>query len=165
MSRHFELMDRRAHDSMAIQPPMRGVPWSTPSLANRYTRRVVDTSEEMFAAVLWRIIRNRKRTIAAFALTVVAIVVTASLLMKPQYQAVGRVVFHRESDSGVLGFKGVDTSLLEDPEDRAAIDTQIGILETDALAMQVINDLHLDKNPKFAGRLLQSGSEDRLVGP
>jgi len=119
----------------------------------------------MFAAVLWRIIRNRKRTIAAFALAVVAIVVTASFLMKPRYEAVGRVVFHRESDSGVLGFKGVDTSLLEDPEDRAAIDTQIGILETDALAMQVINDLHLDKNPKFAGRLLQSGSEDRLVGP
>src|SRR5258706_10462670 len=66
-------------------------------------------------------------------------------------------------DYGVLGFMGVDTTLLEDPEYRAAIDTQIGILQTDALAMHVIHDLHLDKNPKFAGRVEQSGNEDRLV--
>src|SRR5439155_568956 len=58
----------------------------------------------------------------------------------------------------------VDTSLLEDPEDRAAIDTQIGILQTDALAMQVIKDLHLDKNPKFTGGGIEKlDDEDRLV--
>src|SRR4029077_7404662 len=116
-----------------------------------------------FFAGLWRIIRHRNRTIAAFTLLVVVLVVTASLLMKPQYEAVGQVVFHRENDSGVLGFKGVDTSLVEDPEDRAAIDTQIGILGTDALAMQVIKDLHLDKNPKFTGHAGQSGNDDRRV--
>src|SRR6266436_6221638 len=163
MSRNFELMDQRAHDSMAVQPPTRGVPWPTPSLPSHYSRRVADESEETFAAGLWRIIRHRKRTIGVFTLVVVAIVVTASFLMKPQYEAVGRVVFHRENDSGVLGFKGVDTSLLEDPDDRAAIDTQIGILQTDALAMQVINDLHLDKKPMFAGSVGQSGNEDQLV--
>jgi capsular exopolysaccharide synthesis family protein len=124
---------------------------------------VGDAPEEMSLADLWRIIKHRKRTIAAFTLLVVVIVVTASLLMKPQYEAVGQVVFHRENDSGVLGFKGVDTSLVEDPEDRAAIDTQIGILETDALAIQVINDLHLDKNSKFAGHAGQSSNEDQLV--
>src|ERR1700756_4525175 len=117
----------------------------------------------MFLADLWRIIQHRKRTIAAFTLLVVAIVVTASLLMKPQYEAVGQVVFHRDSDSGVLGFKGVDTSLVEDPEDRAAIDTQIGILETEALAMQVINDLHLDKNPKFTSHPGETTNQDQLV--
>src|SRR5207245_11709035 len=115
------------------------------------------------AVGLWRIIRIRNWVIALFALGVVSIVATASFLMKPQYEAVGRVVFHRENDSGVLGFKGVDTSLLEDPEDRAAIDTQIGILETDTLAMQVINDLHLDTNPNFGARAAHSGNEDRLV--
>ncbi len=117
----------------------------------------------MFLPGLWRIIKHRKRTIAAFTLLVVLIVLTVSLLMKPQYEAVGQVVFHRENDSGVLGFKGVDTSLVEDPEDRAAIDTQIGILGTDALAMEVISDLHLDKNPKFAGHAGQSTNQDQLV--
>src|SRR2546427_5339743 len=163
MSKNFELMNQGVQDAEAVQPPTRGALRSKPNLSNRYLQSVADAPEERFAASLWRIIRSRKRTVAAFMLVVVVIVVTASCLMKPQYEAVGQVVFHRENDSGVLGFKGVDTSLLEDPEDRAAIDTQIGILETDALAMQVINDLHLDKNPKFAGRVEQCGNEDRLV--
>jgi polysaccharide biosynthesis transport protein len=156
-------MNLGVQDSGAVQPHTQGALSSKPKLPSRYTQWMGDAPEERFAASLWRIIRSRWWTVAAFTLVVVAIVVTASLLMKPQYEAVGQVVFHRENDSRVLGFKGVDASLVEDPEDRAAIDTQIGILETDALAMLVINDLHLDKNPKFAGRAGQSGNEDRLV--
>ncbi len=163
MIRNFELMDRHSRDSVAIQPPTLGERSFKPSLPNRYPQWVGDAPEERFAASLWRIIRSRRWTLAAFTLVVVTVVVVASFLMKPQYEAIGRVVFHRENDTGVLGFKGADTSLLEDPEDRAAIDTQIGILQTDALAIQVINDLHLDKNPKFAGRVEQSGNEDQLV--
>jgi polysaccharide biosynthesis transport protein len=163
MSRNFELMNLGVQDSGAVQPHTQGALSSKPKLPSRYTQWMGDAPEERFAASLWRIIRSRWWTVAAFTLVVVAIVVTASLLMKPQYEAVGQVVFHRENDSGVLGFKGVDASLVEDPEDRAAIDTQIGILETDALATLVINDLHLDRNPKFAGRAGQPGNEDRLV--
>src|SRR3989441_2197011 len=165
MSRNFELMNQGVQDSGAVQPSNQGALSSKPKLPNRYTQWVGDAPEERFAASLWRIIRSRRWTVAAFTLVVVSIVLVASFLMKPQYEAVGRVVFHRENDIGVLGFKGVDTSLLEDPEDRAAIDTQIGIVQTDALAMQVIHDLHLDKNPKCAGRVEQSGNEDRLVQP
>src|SRR6266446_8732019 len=163
MSKNFELMNQGVQDSGAVQPATRGALRSKVNLPNRYTQWIGDVPEEKFAASLWRIIRGRAWTVAAFTLVVVVIVVTASLLMKPQYEAVGQVVFHRENDSGVLGFKGVDTSLVEDPEDRAAIDTQIGILQTDALAIQVINDLHLDKNSKFAGHAGQSSNEDRLV--
>ncbi len=135
MSRNFELMNQGAQDSGVVQPPTQSALSSKLKVANRYTQWMGDVPEERFAASLWRIIRSRRWTVAAFTLVVVTIVVAASLLMKPQYEAVGRVVFHRENDTGVLGFKGVDTSLLEDPEDRAAIDTQIGILQTDALAM------------------------------
>jgi polysaccharide biosynthesis transport protein len=163
MSKNFELMNQGVQEAAAVQLPTRSALRSRSKLPTRYTQWMGDAREEGFAASLWRIIQSRKWTVAVFTLVVVTIVLVASLLMKPQYEAVGRVVFHRENDTGVLGFKGVDTSLVEDPEDRAAIDTQIGILQTDALAMQVINDLHLDKNPKFAGRVEQSGNEDRLV--
>ena len=156
-------MNQGVQDSGAFQPHTQGALSSKPKLPSRYTQWMGDAPEERFAASLWRIIRSRRWTVVAFTLVVVTIVGVASFLMKPKYEAVGRVVFHRENDTGVLGFKGVDTSLLEDPEDRAAIDTQIGILQTDALAMQVIHDLHLDKNPKFAGRVEPSGNEDRLV--
>lgn len=161
MSKQFELMNHAARDSAQVQSQARRTARSLSS--DRYPQWVGDVPEEMFVAGLWRIIKHRKRTIAAFTLLVVLIVLTVSLLMKPQYEAVGQVVFHRENDSGVLGFKGVDTSLVEDPEDRAAIDTQIGILGTDALAMEVINDLHLDKNPKFSGHAGQSTNQDQLV--
>src|SRR5258708_26813942 len=99
MSRHFELMDQRPRDSMAVQPPPRSGLRSTPNPPNRYPRTVIDAREEMSVAGLWRIIRNRKWTITAFAAVVVVIVVTASFLTKPQYEASARVVFHRESDS------------------------------------------------------------------
>ena len=103
--------------------------------------------------------------ITLFALAVVAMVVTASLLMKPQYEAVGRVVamLHRDNDGGVLGFRGADTLMLEDPEDRSAIDTQISILQTDALALQAIKTLQLDENPKFAARSGQATDQDGLL--
>jgi len=162
MSKHFELMNHGSRDSAAVQPATRSASMSKSNPSNRYPQWVEPRRGNVLGG-LWRIIRHRHRTITAFALLVVVIVLTASLLMKPRYEAVGQVVFHRDSDSGCAGIQGVDTSLVEDPEDRAAIDTQIGIMETDALAMQVINDLHLDKNPKFSGHVGQSGNEDRLV--
>lgn len=163
MSKHFELMNHDSRGSAAVQSPTQNASRFRSSPSNRYPQWVGNVSEEMFVAGLWRIIQHRKRTIVAFTLLVVAIVLAASLLMKPKYEAVGQVVFHSDDDSRVLGFKSVDTSLVEDPEDRAAIDTQIGILETDALAMQVINDLHLDKNLKFTGHAGQPVNEDQVV--
>lgn len=131
MSRYFELTDEHGHDSEA-QPLVRTAPTFKPSLPNRYTQRAVHALEEMFLAGLWRIVRNRKWIITAFA--VVVMVVTASLLMKPRYDAVGRVLFYREDGGWCIGVQGANPPLPEDPDDRAAIDTQIGILQTDGLA-------------------------------
>src|SRR5438093_4043757 len=163
MSEGFELMNQRARDSAPVQLPRVALS-SAPNPANHYLPRV-GAPDEVFAAAMWRIVRDRKWTIAAFALVVVGIVVTASLLMKPQYKAVGRVVvmFHRDSDSGVLGFRGADTFLLDDPEDRTAIDTQIRILQTDALAMQVVKTPQLDNNHRFTGRGEGAANQDALL--
>src|SRR5690348_274631 len=163
MSQFFELLDRHGRDSASAPPLARTASKPKPNLPTRYHRRPGNPPEEISLPALWRNILNRKWTVIAFTAVVVVLVLTASFLMKPRYEAVGRVVFHSENDTGVLGFKGVDPSLIEDPEDRAAIDTQIGILQTDALAMQVIKDLHLDQNPKFAGRASQPSNDDRLV--
>jgi len=163
MSEGFELVNQRARDSAPVQFPRLALS-SAPNPANHYLPRA-GVRDEVFAAAMWRIIRDRKWTIAAFTVVVVGIVVTASLLMNPQYKAVGRVVvmFHRDNDSGVLGFRGADTFLLDDPEDRTAIDTQIRILQTDALAMQVIKTLQLDKNPNFTARGGRPANQDALL--
>jgi len=156
-------MSQNSRDAAAVQPFTRSVPRPATYQLNSYPERVIDAPEETFLVALWRIVLNRKWTVISFALIVVALVLTASFLTPPKYDAVGQVVFHREGGDKVLGFKGVDTSLLDDPEDRAAIDTQIGIMQTDALAMQVINDLHLDKNSDFVGKAGRSANEDQLV--
>ena len=163
MSKSFELMNRLAPESVRMDLS-RPEPRLPPKVPSPRVQRVVGAPDEALASTLWRIIRPHKWITAGFTLAVVAIVTVASLVMKPQYDAVGRmvVVFHRDNDSGVLGFKGVDTSLLEDPEDRAAIDTQISILQTDALALKVIQDLRLDQNPMFIGGA-KAVNEDRLV--
>jgi capsular exopolysaccharide synthesis family protein len=82
--------------------------------------------------------------------------------MKPRYDAVGRVMFYREDEGGMLGFKGAASSMPEDADERAAINTQIGVLQSDGLAAQVIHDLHLE-NGKFDGSKMEPGNEERLV--
>src|SRR5258708_12207966 len=117
MSKNFELMNQGVREAEAVNPSTRGVLRSKPNLANRYSQSVGDAPEEMFAANLWRIIRGRKRTVAAFTLAVVVIVVTASLLMKPQYEAGGHVVFHPQNHTTPPAFKRPHTSPVQNPED------------------------------------------------
>ncbi len=164
MSKDIQLTSQRTNASAPPGPsgPAAASPLKPPT---PYFPRVSDVSGDIPAAAAWRIMRRHKWVIGAFGVTVVALVTAASLFMKPKYEAVGRmvVVFHRDNDNGVLGFKGVDTSLLQDPEDGAAIDTQTSILRTDALALQVIKSLQLDTNPKFTGGSINSADDDRLV--
>ncbi len=164
MIKNSELTRQPERDS-APEQLIRVTPTSAPYPPSPSFPRITGATDEIFAAVLWRIILRYKWMIAAFTFVVVALVVTASFLMKPKYESVGRivVVFHRESDSGALGFKGIDTSLLEDAEDVGAIDTQISILQTDALALQVIRDLQLDTNLKLTGGAQPADNQDRLV--
>jgi len=164
MSRHFDLMNRGAHPPTGNQlarPARLGAgPQPNPPVV-----QILGGEEDPLASVLWRTVRSRRWTIAAFTLAVVAIVGTVSLLMKPKYEAFARVVvvYKGDKDSSVLGFKDVDTSLLEDPEDHAAIDTQIAILKTDALGLQVVKDLGLATNPKFTGSGKSTPSQETLL--
>src|ERR1700757_2795023 len=74
------------------------------NLIAHYRGNVAEAGEEALATTLWRIVLKRKWTIAWFTLVVVATITAASLLMKPRYEAVSRVVFYREDQGSVLGF-------------------------------------------------------------
>jgi capsular exopolysaccharide synthesis family protein len=153
MPKNVELMNNPARDPGGEVParPAARYPSTYPALL---PQQMVGRGEEVFATTLWRVIRNHWWIIGVFSLIVVALATGASLLMKPKYEAVARVVVVFRGDkegNGPLGFKEVDNSLIDDPEDRAALDTQIAILKTDDLATQVVKDLHLDSNPMFTG--------------
>jgi succinoglycan biosynthesis transport protein ExoP len=99
----------------------------------------------------WVILSKRRWTIVAFASVVLILTTIVTFKTTPIYDAVARVAINRES-SDALPFKDTSSNTTADFEDYGiAMETQVRILRSDNLAMQVVRKLGLDKNPKFAG--------------
>src|ERR1700681_4529862 len=96
----------------------------------------------------WRVLRKRRWAVVATAAIVFALAVIATLETTRLYQATSKIAIFPET-SNVLGFKNADSS--PDYEYDVALETQAAILRSDALAMKVIETMHLDQNPSFAG--------------
>jgi capsular exopolysaccharide synthesis family protein len=99
------------------------------------------------------LLRKRKWTIIATVLIAVTLAILFSARMIPKYAAVARIAFTKESNEN-LGFKDFQSASDNGGEDydyTVSIDTQSKILQSDRLALEVINNLHLDQNRAFAG--------------
>ncbi len=97
----------------------------------------------------FRVLIKRKWTVVGCLAVIFTIVAIASFKMVPIYDAVGRIAINKP-DNNLVNFKdaqgGADYS---DPTD---LDTEVAILQSDLLALQVIKTLNLDKMPEFGGR-------------
>jgi len=118
-------------------------------------------SPELFWSFL-DVLQRRRWTIISFLLLVLLLVSAASLMIKPKYEAVSRIVFNREN-ANPLGFRDAGDVQRDDADYTVSLDTQVEILESDSVAQQVIQDLHLDQNPTFVGKkaLAQSAAGAR----
>jgi capsular exopolysaccharide synthesis family protein len=97
----------------------------------------------------WQILRKRKwAVLAAFAI-VFALSVIATLNATRLYQATSKVAIFPENPN-VLGFKDAENGS-PDFDYEATMETQAAILRSDALAMKVIEAIHLDEDPAFTG--------------
>jgi polysaccharide biosynthesis transport protein len=138
------------HSEMLVhataQSRITGIPRS--SSHNGFRAPHYQGPQEDFWSTFLHIVRRRKWTVVAFLSLVVLLVLSASLLMKPRYQAAARIVFNREN-ADPLGFKDMGTTPPEDSDYSVSLDTQVRILESDTLALQAIRELHLDSNPSF----------------
>jgi succinoglycan biosynthesis transport protein ExoP len=82
----------------------------------------------------------------------------------PNYQATARIALAKE-DNENLGFKDVQSNNdVADSDYTVTMDTQTKILESDRLALEVINNLHLDQNRAFAGSMAVSPPKPGSVG-
>jgi succinoglycan biosynthesis transport protein ExoP len=97
----------------------------------------------------WRILKKRRWTLAATLAIIFALSVITTLNTTRLYQATSKVAIFPENPN-VLGFKDLQNSS-PDYEYEATLETQAAILRSDALAMKVIEAMHLDQNPGFAG--------------
>jgi polysaccharide biosynthesis transport protein len=113
----------------------------------------VEPRNEMDFRAFLTVIRDRRDTIVTVVAAVMLVAFVLSMLMHPVYVSESTL----EIEGQAPDITTVDQLLKLDPASVIDVDTQQGILKSDALARQVIDQLHLtdvkEFNPESQGRL------------
>ena len=96
-----------------------------------------------------RVIIKRKWMVLACLTLIVAVVAISTLRSTPVYEAVGSIAINKMDP---VAFSLKDSSNTVDYYDPTDLDTEVRILKSDLLALQVIRQLNLDRRPEFAGK-------------
>src|SRR6267378_1458621 len=105
-------------------------------------------SQESTLREYMRILLKRKWMMTAVVVGIFMAVAVASLRQTPIYEAASQIVINK-ADSNLITFK--DSMPVVDYYDQSDLDTEVRILQSDLMAMQVIRQLNLDKRPEFGG--------------
>src|SRR5579872_1807038 len=97
-----------------------------------------------------RILVKRKWTVLACVVTIFSVVAIASLKMTPVYEASGSIAINKP-DAGLVNFNNSPTFSV-DYYDPTELETEVKILQSDLLAMQVVKELALDRRPEFGAK-------------
>jgi exopolysaccharide transport family protein len=95
-----------------------------------------------------RVLIKRKWMVLSCVAGIFAVVAIASLRQTPVYEASGQIVVNK-ADPNLISFR--DSMPVVDYYDQSDLDTEVRILQSDLLALQVIRQLNLDKRPEFGG--------------
>jgi polysaccharide biosynthesis transport protein len=100
-----------------------------------------------------RVLIKRKWVVIACLVVIFLAVAIASLRSTPIYEAAGSIAINR-LDPATLNFKDSSNGGMDyyDPTD---LDTEVSIVRSDLLALQVIKQLNLDRRPEFGGSGVQ----------
>jgi polysaccharide biosynthesis transport protein len=107
-------------------------------------------SQESALGEYVRVLVKRKWTILACLITIFSLVAIASLKMTPVYEASGSIAINKP-DSGLVNFNNSPTFNV-DYYDPTEMETEVKILQSDLLALQVMKELALDRRPEFGGK-------------
>ena len=107
-------------------------------------------SQESALGEYVRVLMKRKWTVLACLFTIFSVVAIASLKMTPVYEASGSIEINKP-DSGLVNFSNSPTFNV-DYYDPTELETEVKILQSDLLALQVVKELGLDRRPEFGGR-------------
>jgi exopolysaccharide transport family protein len=95
-----------------------------------------------------RVLIKRKWLVIACIVGIFAAVAIASLRQTPIYEAAGQIAVNK-SDPNLITFK--DSMPVVEYYDQGDLDTEVRIIQSDLLALQVIRQLNLDRRPEFGG--------------
>jgi len=97
-----------------------------------------------------RVLIKRKWVVVVCLFAIFSVVAIASLKMTPIYEAGGTIEINKPDAS--LNFQNSATFNL-DSYDPTELETELRILQSDLLALQVIRELNLDHRPEYSGQL------------
>ena len=135
----------RNSDALRELPPAEPAELTKPTGSALYN--VLPAQESTLREYL-RVLIKRKWLVIGIVAGIFAIVAIASLRQTPVYEAVGQIVVNK-ADSNLITFK--DSMPVVDYYDQSDLDTEVRILQSDLLALQVVRQLNLDKRPEFGG--------------
>jgi polysaccharide biosynthesis transport protein len=105
-------------------------------------------SQESTLREYMRVLIKRKWMVIAVIVGIFMAVAITSLRQTPVYEAVGRIAVNK-ADPNLITFK--DSGPVMDYYDQSDLDTEVRILQSDLMALQVIRQLNLDKRSEFGG--------------
>src|ERR1700730_3389167 len=108
----------------------------------------VTPSQESTMREYLRVLLKRKWMMTAVVLGIFMAVAIASLRQTPIYEAATQIVINK-ADSNLITF--TDSGPVVDYYDPSDLDTEVRILQSDLMALQVIRQLNIDKRPEFGG--------------
>jgi polysaccharide biosynthesis transport protein len=108
------------------------------------------TSQESALGEYIRVLIKRKWTVLGCLFAIFSVVAIASLKMTPVYEASGSIEINKP-DSDLVNFNNSPTFNL-DYYDPSELETEVMILQSDLLALQVIKQLGLDRHAEFGGK-------------
>ena len=119
--------------------------------------------EEPFWANYWLILRKRKWVVVATVIIVATLATIVSLRTTPIYDAFAKIEINRPNSDVLLGFKDVGAGVSPDAylDDELELPTQVHVLQSSRIALQVIKTLNLDSaTPLQPGKLAVASSPD-----
>src|SRR5215475_6224066 len=119
-------------------------------------------THESTAGEYVRILFKRKWVIIGCFATIFSVVAIASLKTTPVYEAAGTIAVNKPDTT--LNFQN-STTLSLDYFDPTELDTEVKILQSDLLAMQVIRELNLDRRSELANQAPPSPSSSGDLAP
>src|SRR6202795_4094787 len=137
--------DPRSNDGLRELQPGEPAEFLRPIGSSLYN---VAPAQESTMREYLRVLIKRKWMVTAVVLGIFMAVAIASLRQTPIYEAASQIVINK-ADSNLITFK--DSVPVVDYYDQSDLDTEVRILQSDLMALQVIRQLNLDKRPEFGG--------------
>jgi polysaccharide biosynthesis transport protein len=107
-----------------------------------------------------RVLIKRKWIVITSLTLVVAVVAISTLRSTPVYEAVGSIAINKMDP---VSFSLKDSSNSVDYYDPTDLDTEVRILKSDLLALQVVRQLNLDRRPELGGKTKSQPSSLELT--